>query len=83
MRDRENLPTGGPERAKGGVTTGRGRGEEALYTSIDFPSMAYLYDKDGEDLPLDLVEYAVISHPDPVGFPSFPLQQFDSLRRRI
>lgn len=47
---------------------------EGLYTSVDFPSMSYFYDKDGEDLLLDLVEYPVISYPDAVGFSSFPLQ---------
>jgi hypothetical protein len=45
--------------------------------------MPYFYDKDGEDIFLDLVEYPVISYPDPISFLSSSLQQFDSLRGRV
>ena len=45
--------------------------------------MPYLYDKDSEDVFFDFVEYPVISHPDPISFPSFSFQQFDSLRGRV
>ena len=45
--------------------------------------MAYFYDKDGEDVFFDSVEYPVISHPDPISFPSFSFQQFDSLGDRV
>jgi hypothetical protein len=61
------------------VRTGPG----GLYLSVDFPSMPYFYDKDGEDIFFDLVQYPVISHSDPISFPSFSFQQFDSPRGRV
>ena len=45
--------------------------------------MPYFYDQDGEDPPFDLVEYPIISCPDPVSFSAFALQQFNSLRVRV
>ncbi len=62
-----------------GQRSGYGR----LCPPVGFPPMPDLYDKDGEDVLLDLVEYPVIFYPDPISFPSFSLQQLDSLRGRV
>ena len=49
-------------------------GPKALSRSVYFSSMPYFYDKDGEDIFFDLVEYPVIPYPDPVSFSVFPLE---------